>query len=254
MRFSRPTVTAIMLSSMLLIVVINLRYQHQEDMPLEPLNLPPLPQQVWHGWRSQEGVQVWHAMQAGQQGELMWLYDDGSSARQTLPSDDWASQLAQLPRQTTSTAATLLLQGPWTRREAEAISAYVIKRQRLTELTYPGSDLLICLSEQLPGALWLAQQQNKHWQQLAQLSALTEPTWPDRQQWQQWRQQQARQLRQSWLSAAGQIDIRRHLAYHRWSEDLYQQLYQALGNSQRTAPQQAQQCLLTTSTSSDTRE
>ncbi|ASP38119.1 hypothetical protein CHH28_05215 [Bacterioplanes sanyensis] len=252
MRFSRPTLTVIMLSSMLLIVIINLRHQHQQDMPLEPMSLAPLAQQVWDTWRTQEGVQIWHAMQAGQTGQLTLLFDDGSTGQQPLSSDDWAQQLRALPPASQARSATMLLHGPWTQQEAQAMAAYIVQHQRLTALTHRSSELLICIAEQLPGALWIAEQQGRDWHQLAELQPLTEPSWPDRNQWQSWRQQQAQRLRQAWLSTAGQIDIRRHLAYHRWSEDVYRQLYQSLADSQRTAPQQAQQCLL--STLSNTRE
>lgn len=249
MRFSRPTLTAIMLSSMLLIVIINLRYQHQEDMPLEPMTLPPLPQQPWHSWRSQEAVHIWHSMTAATEGQLLLLQQDGSRQAFTLAAQDWAQQLQQLPQTSQPQPASIVLRGPWSRQAAEAISAFVIDRLQLLPLNNGGTDLLLCLSEQLPGALWIAQQQGKDWSQLATIEPLQQARWPDRQQWQQWRQLQAKRLRQQWLSDSGQIDIRLHLAYHRWPDSTYSQLYLALATSQRQAPEQAQQCLLSTPTS-----
>lgn len=239
MRFSRRTLNIIIFCCLGIISWIHLGGTDPEIEPLEPLNLPALNTSHWQSWQSREGVRSYHQQVSAEQGQLRLIMQD-KQINWSLPAQDWSQALQQHLAEITTTqplsAQTLLLQGPWSEQEMQLISAYLIDQMALSATGKPSMHLSQCEQRHPAGSLWFRQ----HWSSTADLD-LTKGL-PKREQWQDFRLQQTRQLRQQWLSNAGQLDIQTDIAYHRPPAHYYQQLYQQLGDSQKTAAQDYLSC------------
>lgn len=232
MRFSRRSLNIIIFCCLGIISWIHLGQSDIETEPLEPLNLPPLGSQPWQSWQSREGLTSYWQQKSSEKGQVRIAL----SQRQinwTLPAQNWDAALreqvsnAGLPAQTEASA--ILLHGPWSALEMQAISAYLIKHLALTQSNSQSRPSLGHCEHNFPaGSLWF----RDHW---SAPQPGTGKQAPLRQQWQEFRTQQSQKLRQQWLSHSGQLDIQTDIAYHRPPADYYQRLYQQLGTSQKTA-------------------
>ena len=72
---------------------------------------------------------------------------------------------------------------------------------------------------------------------------ITSTETPSRDEWQNFRTHALRDLREKWLSPSAAIDIQAELAYHRWPNTYFYDLYQDLSQAQRTAPMAFANCL-----------
>ncbi len=244
---SRTALNIIIIVCLLLISWIHLSQKDVENEPLEPLQLPPLSNGEWTYWTNNESVSV--MLRAGGNIDGGWLLLRGQQKNPALflPAGNWANalqpQLASLPIKDES--AAVVISGPWSVAEQQAMAALVIQQQQL----HGGNESRLhwhsCLRQHSAGALWLADQLSLPWYQLAQLTQarVAAITPPDRSDWADWRLQRSRELRRHWQDEQGLIDIQADLAYHRLPDGTYQALYQSLADAQKTEVTEAMRCL-----------
>ncbi|MCD8522359.1 MAG: hypothetical protein LRY66_09240 [Saccharospirillaceae bacterium] len=248
--FSRTTLSALIIVCLLLISWIHLGWKDEEQQPLPALQQPPLATADWQFWQSIEGVGVYLRSAGDVHGGYLALRSASEMHVLSLPANDWTQPLKQqLPGHVLGQAVILLVSGPWDELSQKTMAAYVIRSLQLHTLHAASTPLSACVIQHLPGALWLTQQQTTDTGASvlnALLSLNTEAVstpLPDRKTWSEWRLEQTRMLRQNWQNDRRQIDIQADLAYYRPPEDLYRQLYNQLGQSQKTAPAELLQCL-----------
>lgn len=233
---SRRTLNALIIVCLLIITGINLGFRTDEDTPLEPVDAAPLADTGWHRWQSREGIPVYWQASAGDTLNVVVSGDRQYSLRTGVDASNWAEALSQSDLGTAGPArsAAIALQGPLTGDEMQQAAAFIIRR---LSLTAPPRNTYKCQLEFPAGALWYARLQGLG--VAAPVSVATKDmkqAAPTRDDWQTFRQSEIKRMRSEWLSASAAIDIAADLAYHRWPENYYSALYQALAQSQRTAP------------------
>ncbi|AHK17179.1 MULTISPECIES: hypothetical protein [Thalassolituus] len=241
--FSKTTLNVIVLGCLALIAWINLAHQNPEDTPLDALNQAPLSERPWHAWQSLEGTWLyWQNIRSENVVVKVRMEGESFSAPvdidSELPLDQWAQLLIeQLKDAPTNRAGILFIQGPLDERSLQTAAAYAIRTLALRPLTQHQPNA--CLELYPAGARWFSAAQQQSW---ALASAATNAL-PDRSQWQAFRIQQSSELRDLWFSDAGQVDIQADLAYHSLPNNFFSLLYRDLGESQKTAASDYQDCM-----------
>ena len=245
---SRRTLNALIIGCLLIITYLNLSTTPDEDTPLEPLTLAPLPETGWHLWYSREGVPVYWQSNAEDSLRIAVQGDEDVSFKTRVNGQDWATALkARLMNSDSDFAAGIALQGPLSETELKQAASYLISTLQLTP---PPTRMSECRQQHPAGALWWNREQGKSTvsdvdlpasvlstgdAQAAIQPAMQSQGLPDRDAWQAFRSGEAKRLRREWLSPAA-IDIAADLAYHRWPENDLKHLYQTLATAQRDAP------------------
>ncbi|MAY01052.1 MAG: hypothetical protein CMI08_17960 [Oceanospirillaceae bacterium] len=247
---SRKTLNIIILVCLVAITWLQLMGKEDEQAALEPLKLPPLHDAGWQSWANSEGVSVW--FQSGgtiDGGTLVIRGAHNSSTHLTLPAASWTIPLHQgLATAPSEEPAVILINGPWSDIEKQAMAALIIREQKLQPMPTTTESWQTCIRQHLPGALWLAQQQGMEWQQLGQLPQQLSGRplqAPELQEWAVWRLQQSRELRRNWQDEQTRIDIQADLAYHRLPAGTYADLYTSLADAYPQDVTQAVDCLRT---------
>ncbi|WP_430460571.1 hypothetical protein ACQUQU_15315 [Thalassolituus sp. LLYu03] len=246
---SRSNLNVIIFICMGAIIWINLNHNRQEDVVLEPLKIPALNDGGWSRWSNQEQVSVLLRAGGTTEGGVLVVRSASGSQHIRLPASDWApplrEQLANLPAQT---PAVVLISGPWSATDQQAMAALIIRERQLQPLSASVEHWPSCIASHLPGALWLGEYVGVTWQSLNELPAMlgktTIPDVPGREEWAIWRLDQSRQLRRAWQDEQSQIDIQADLTYHRLPDSAYQSLYLSLADAQKTEVTEALDCLL----------
>ncbi|WP_419812497.1 hypothetical protein [Bacterioplanoides sp.] len=239
MRFSRRTLNIIIIVCFASVSWIHLGQSDPEMEPLEALTLPPLHDNHWQSWLSQEGISVKWQQVSQPQGIARIVFANQTQLDIPLNAQQWSAELKALAaNKALHDTLVILLQGPWAKTEMQGIAAFLIQRLQLQPHTLPiPSAVTHCEQTFAAGSLWFRQ----HWSQSGSINQ--EKPLPNRQQWQDFRLQHTQQLRQQWLSNPGQLDIQTDIAYHRPPSDYYQALYQALGDSQKFAASDYLDCI-----------
>ena len=252
--FSRRMLNALIIGCLLIITWVQLGFNDNEDTPLERLSTAPLSDTGWHYWHSNENVPVvWQTLGADQL-RVVVLRANDKPLHVSLPLSDWASVLSNALPQTTisSVQGVVALQGAADKTTMQQAAAYIIRQLQLTPPNYQISE---CQLEHLAGAYWWNQQAGQSLAQPAEhfvinptgqrvlTQSLQNPALPTRDEWQSFRVRSVRELRQTWLSSSAAIDIQAELAYHRWPETYFYDLYQDLTKARRTAPAAFAECL-----------
>ncbi|MAD45412.1 MAG: hypothetical protein CMH98_10430 [Oceanospirillaceae bacterium] len=247
---SRKSLNIIILVCLVVITWLNLAGGEDQEPPLEPLALPPLHDPQWQIWPNNEGVTVLLRAGGTIKGGTLAIRGAEQTQQIALPNASWTIPLYRaLDTAPAEEPAALLISGPWPASEKQAMAALVIREQKLQPLATTTESWPQCIRSHMPGALWLAQQQGKDWQQLGQLAddpAATGITPPAQQAWAVWRLQQSRELRRRWQNEQTQIDIQADLAYHRLPFQAYSQLYESLADARPGEVRQVQNCLTRT--------
>jgi len=246
---SRKTLNIIILVCLVAVVWLNMAGKHPDQPIPEPLKLPPLHNDGWRNWNNQEQVTVLLHAGGTIDGGTLVIRSAEQNLHITLPASDWSISLyAALKTAPSDQPAAILISGPWSDNEKQAIAALVIREQKLLplqQITHSTELWPACVRNHLPGSLWLAQQQGLEWQQLGQLPLQLNPdtVLPSQQEWEVWRLQQSRELRRHWQDEQSQIDIQADLAYHRLPTQAYSDLYLALADAQPGDVAAALSCL-----------
>lgn len=264
--FSRRMLNVLIIGCLLIITWIQFGFQDNEETPLEPLHAPPLSDLGWHYWRSNENVPVAWQTFGHDQLHLVIQREKHEPLHLSLPLDNWASALSHaLPRESNSTKGVVVLQGSADTATMQQAAAFVIRQLQLMP---PEIQTNNCQLEYLAGAYWwnhrtgnsLAEPAvvDRHSHALSDTSLsqgtsgankivpsniAQNTTLPTRDEWQSFRENAVHELRQKWLSPSAAIDIQAELAYHRWPETYFYDLYQDLATAQRTAPAAFVECL-----------
>lgn len=245
---SRTSLNIIIVVCLIVISWIHLSGDDADETLLEPLQQPALYDPHWQSWPNAEQVTVLLRRGGTTAGGRVVLRNASGHRHFDLPADNWTIPLQQqLTGLHQALPGVILVSGPWSDLEQQAIAALLIRELQIQPLP-PSSELWpACLSNHLPGALWLAQQAGLSWQTLKQLpQALAQqapPLLPGQQQWADWRLQQSRTLRRHWQDDGTQIDIQADLAYHRLPENAYRSVYDALADAQKSDVAAALSCL-----------
>lgn len=243
---SRTALNVIIIVCLLAISWIHLSQDDVEEEPLEPLVLPTLNAADWNIWSNNEGIYV--ALRAGgnTDGGRLKIHSAQQSVDLPLPFNDWSaalqSALANIEKQQ---SLVIVISGPWSSTEQQAIAALTIRELQPTPRNESRLHWSDCIRQHSAGALWLADQLQLPWYQLAQLTqaATSDIQPPLRDDWATWRLQKSRELRRQWQDEQGLIDIQAVLAYHRLPDSAYPMLYQSLADAQKTEVSEALSCL-----------
>ena len=246
---SRSTLNVIIFVCLGAIIWINLSQNRQEDVVLEPLKLPLLNEGGWSRWTNQEQVTVLLRAGGTTEGGTVLVKSAEQSQHLQLPANDWATPLQQaLATLPDAVQAVVLISGPWSNTDQQAMAALIIRERSLQPLSGSIEHWPSCIAAHLPGALWLGQYYGLDWRTLAALpgtlASAAIPDLPGREDWAIWRLDQSRQLRRAWQDEQSQIDIQADLTYHRLPDSAYQSLYLSLADAQKTEVTEALDCLL----------
>lgn len=240
--FSRRMLNVLIIGCLLIITWVQLGLKNDEDTPLEPLSVAPLSDTGWQFWQSNEEVPVvWQTLGADKL-RIVVKRANAQPLQLSLPVNDWAKALNnELPTAKSSTTGAVVLQGAVDSITMQQAAAFVIRRLQLTPPA-KSAESHSCQLEHLAGAYWWNHKAGQSLAMPAQI-ALDKYPLPTRDEWQDFRQSAVHELRQKWLSASDAIDIQAELAYHRWPETYFYDLYQDIAEAQRTAPEAYATCL-----------
>ncbi|MEQ3695240.1 MAG: hypothetical protein ACPGGD_03485 [Thalassolituus sp.] len=241
--FSRRTLNVIIIGCLLVITGIQFGFKDNEDTPLEPIAAAPLSDTGWHQWQSNEDVPVSWQTFGTKELHIVIQREALPPIKLNLMLSRWATELSQafneISEAATAIPGAIALQGATDPTTMQQAAAYVIRQLQLTP---PNHQEHKCQLDHLAGAYWWNQQDGRSLA-LPATAEITSTETPSRDEWQNFRTHALRDLREKWLSPSAAIDIQAELAYHRWPNTYFYDLYQDLSQAQRTAPMTFADCL-----------